>query len=1189
LYLKSLELQGFKSFPDKTELNFDRGISAIVGPNGSGKSNISDAIRWVLGEQSSKALRGAKMEDVIFGGTQLRGPVGYAEVSLILDNSEGRLSMDSSEVMVTRRYYRSGESEYYLNKTSVRLKDVHELFMDTGIGRDGYSMIGQGRIDEILSAKSSDRRDIFEEAAGISKFRYRKEEAERRLQGTEVNLVRINDKIAELELNVGPLREQSETASRYLLLRDELRVLEVSVWMHSLASLKESSAELLESYELLSAQLESESGLLTGLYETVERLTGEMRQKDIAAEEKRGLLSRREELLRGSESEIAVMEASAANLRENIARLEGEKDEQSGRAQSLSEQIRERENRIRETEQRLDETNEELARLNRLSEELLSEAEGAKSTEQALVLRRQGYEGILAQRNVEKSSVLSAAEELRVRREKLNGDIGSAGAVRDLAAAEYGEKKLELDRASSTAEELKNVIAGYGIRLSNRKKKLEQAAEERTRLTMQHHAAENRVKLLSDMERDYEGYSRAVKLIMQESERGGLSGIDGPLSALIKVEDMYTLAIETAMGQTLQNIVVDDEQDGKAAISFLKRKDGGRATFLPVSAIRGRELNEKLTEEGFVGIASGLVSCDGKYREIVLSSLGRTVVATDMDAAIRMAKAHSYRFRIVTLDGQIINAGGSMTGGSAGSGTGILSRTNELGALRERLGETRDKLTAADAEFKELEREVSAAEYEAEVAAAEQRAAEDTALKAGGELESLRQRLDLFEDTSGAMKSELAELEKRLDELDRRLAEIEEDISKAASSLEEVVSRISELGDAGSELSGRRGEAAERASQLREERSGLQSERDALGESLNELKGMDAQYSSDIGKRDALIAEYKLQIEEINSGAAEKTEAVKGISAECDGIRGEISALVEEKLRLEARRTSAEKESQEKNRTIINVERDRGRLEQKKTEAELLEKQLLDKLWDTYGLTRSTAGEVAAVQSSISAANRRIGELKREISGLGDVNIGAIEEYKRINERYGYLTAQRDDVDKSKNDLLNIISEITEKMKEIFSEQFALINECFAQTFADLFGGGQGRLELEDEEDILGCGIEIRVQPPGKALKTITLLSGGEKAFVAIALYFAILKVRPTPFCVMDEIEAALDEVNVERFAQYMRTYCDKTQFIVITHRRGTMEESDILYGVTMQSIGVSKILSLNVNEAERELGIHVN
>jgi len=1001
LYLKALEIQGFKSFPDKTRLSFEKDITAIVGPNGSGKSNISDAILWVMGEQRSKALRGSKMEDVIFGGTEKRGAMGYAQVSLIIDNSAHIFDSDSSEIMLTRRYYRSGESEYYINKEAVRLKDLNSLLMDTGLGRDGYSIIGQGRIAEIVSSRSTDRRDVFEEAAGISRFRYRKEEAERKLERTEENLVRLGDKIEELELQVGPLKKQAEVARQYLKLRDELRVQEISLWMAQLDKLHQQNEAVQLEFEQVSQELEKARADLEALYASSEGIGERMHRKDIETEQARERLSAAEGESAKCESLAAVLRADQKSTQESLERM-------------LSD-IAEQENRVREVRKNIDEAEEKLSELDKSLDELREENS----------------------RN-------------------------------------------------------QNALDGARMKVKNREMNVETLTEKVNRLSVDARTMDSRIKMLDDMQRDYEGFSKAVKGVMRESARGNLKGIHAPVANLIRTDDEFALAIETALGASAQNIVTDTMADGRSAIEYLKRSDGGRATFLALDTVRGTVMkNAPDRDPGFVGIASELVQCDEKYSGIVDELLGRTVIAERLSDAIRMSKNNQNRLRIVTLDGQLVSPGGAMTGGSSVRGSGILSRANELEKLRRQRERMRED---------------------------EKRSAQELE-RARTDLASVRYQLDLCVEEQSELKS-----------------------------------RISSL------------EAEKRATQTNTAQMKL------LLESL----------TGDSAERQKTVDAFRSRIEDFDRRIKEREEELKTLRKKADTIRQEIADISRSKLELEGKRTRADKEAQSRNNEILDLERRSARIEQKKLAADMEEKQLMDKLWENYELSHTAAQALRQPVESIPKASKSVSELRGKINALGTPNLGAIEEFERVNTRYEFLTEQRSDIDKAKAELLDIIKDITGQMETVFVERFKQIDECFRETFLDLFGGGKAALRLEDENDVLNCGIEIKVQPPGKALSNISLMSGGEMAFVAIALYFAILKVRPTPFCVMDEIEAALDDANVNRYASYMRKMSDKTQFLVITHRRGTMEEADMLYGVTMQEKGVSTVIELDLETAQK-------
>ena len=1003
MYLKALEIQGFKSFPEKTTLTFENNITGIVGPNGSGKSNISDAILWVMGEQRTKTLRGSKMEDVIFGGTEKRTPLSYAQVTLLLDNSDHLFDLDTSEVSISRRYYRSGDSEYYINKEQVRLKDVNSLLMDTGLGRDGYSVIGQGRISEIISNKSADRREVMEEAAGISRFRYRKEDAERKLQKTEENLVRVNDKIEELELQVEPLRRQSEVAKKYLQIHDVLRVKEISAWMASLDKLRDNSDAVNSSYEEAKEKLAQAHAELDALYASSDSLLERMHQKDIEADDAREKLSQVQNDISANDAERAVIDTNIRNAFASIERMKGDISNSEQRATEICEQI---------------DNNEKL--------------------------------------------------------------------IRDLEA-ENIENQEKLDSAN-------NIIRGCDMKIQSRQATVDSLQKKQTSLQVESRSMDSRIQLLSAMEKEFQGYSNAVRTVMKEASHKVLKGIHGPVASLIKAEDQYALAIETAMGGAMQNIVVSTQNDGRSAIELLKREDAGRATFLPIDVIRGNVQADLPTQEkGFVGLAYDLVSYDRQYDGIIANLLGRTIVAQTLADAIRMSKNNSNRLRIVTLDGQLINAGGSMTGGSYVRNAGMLSRANELERLKQDKVVIENNIIKNTKELDEATNDLQSVQYQRSMAVEDQISIQNMI-------------------TSNVSKSSAT--------------------SSAISQLKALLQAIT--GDS-------------------------ESRRNAIENEELRVAGMKQQLDA---------------LEKKNSTLQQRL----------DHWKDEIKKIVDTKMDLEGKRNQTDRSVQDSNKELLNLERSVAKLEQKKIAADMEEKQLLDKLWDNYELSYTSAQEIRQPLDSLQKTNKEIAELRRQLGALGTPNLGAIEEYERVSERYNFLTSQRDDIDKSKKELLVIINDITSEMVTVFIDKFNQINKAFQETFLELFGGGKAALVLEDEDNVLDCGIEIQVQPPGKALSSLSLLSGGEMAFVAIALYFAIIKVRPTPFCVMDEIEAALDESNVLRYADYMRKYSQHTQFIVITHRRGTMENTDFLYGVTMQEKGVSKVLALSMEETEKTI-----
>ncbi len=1188
MYLKALEIQGFKSFPEKTVLNFGEDITAIVGPNGSGKSNISDAIRWVMGEQNSRQLRGAKMEDVIFGGTEKRNQMGFAQVTLVIDNTEHIFNRDEAEVAVTRRYYRSGESEYYINKQSVRLKDVNELFMDTGMGREGYSIIGQGKIDEILSVKSGERREIFEEAAGISKFRHRKEESERKLQRTEENLVRINDKIAELELQVEPLRKQAETAKKYLILRDELRVLEISVWLEQLQALKTASFKLQSDFKTAQEDQQRAKEALDAVYAEAESCSEQVRQNDVDAEALRGQMSELEAKAAELEASVAVLRTGMEHNAESMSRLDREMAESSQRTETLQGQMDTIDERIAHIDTQTKTLEQELAELMDSVRRVAETAGSAAKESEALRAKETLERSAAADARAELSAMKASVHEISERRSTVEAELTAAKEKLEASRKESRENRKALNAAREEAQAVSNIIEGHSMKMDGRRRRAEEAAQKKLQLTMEENNLRSRVHMLYEMQKEYEGFSKAVKTVMQAAEKNALRGIHGPVARLMTTENRYTVAIEIALGAGMQNIIVDREEDAKSAIGYLKQRDAGRATFLPVTTIRGTQLREtQVTEEyGFVGIASELIRYDKKYEGIFCDLLGRTVVVEDLDCGIAISRKYQNRFRIVTLDGQVINRGGSMTGGSVSRSAGVLSRANELKALQEKQGALEKALQEAIVRAEELEREVQKAQYELDVAREQQRKAEDDVLMLEGKQNHFDILTDNLELSCESMEQELENLDARTKSDEKRMEAVEQQIAEHEANAD-ALHRQAEENQAGqSDLQAETDRLAQEISEIKEAKAALLAEREASVKSKEDLKTLQADLMNDRSSREALAEQFRRNNEAAEAEMARQEAALQQLRAKSEELRGKLRTLGEEKMALEARRTGQNQQIQECNDQLLNAEREVGRLEQKLSAGAMEEKTILDKLWERYELSHSDAMEQRMELESVPKATRRIAELNREIKSLGTPNIGAIEEFDRVNTRYTYLSEQRTDVEKAKEELCGIIDEITRQMTEIFAQQFKLLNESFQETFLELFGGGQARLELEDENDILGCGIEIKVQPPGKQLKTITLLSGGEKAFVAIALYFAILKVHPTPFCVMDEIEAALDEANVVRYARYMRRIAGKTQFIVITHRRGTMEEADVLYGVTMQERGVSRILTINLNDMAKELKI---
>ena len=1187
MVLKSLILQGFKSFPDKTEIQFLGGMTAIVGPNGSGKSNISDAFRWVLGEQSSRSLRGAQMEDVIFGGPATRGPVGFAEFALILDNSGGVFRSEFTEIMVTRRYYRSGESEYFLNKKHCRLRDIHELFMDTGLGRDGYSIIGQGRIDEILSLKSEDRREIFEEAAGITKFRYRKEEAERKLAATEENLTRIRDLYDELERQIGPLEKQADKAKQYLLLRDELRVLEISLWLLSLDRIKADAAKLEKDTATCSGQLAQAKQAQETLYAQSEQLSEDMRAIDREADHMRQQLRETEQRAADQASRAAVLRANIQNNRENIDRARRESQQRSEQAHNLGTQLSERRARI----ELLDARHAGLtAQLPDLEKQIAAQDAGRTQAEQALRQAqqvrdmRQNEQHVLA---LDRTAAETSLAGMDGRRDTIAADIDAASKRLQQEKQAQDELETRMRACLDTLAGAKNKVQGIALKADSRRKKTEALQSELTKAQAALTDAKNRVKMLSDMQRDYEGFSRSVKSIMQQVERGAMRGVHGPVSSLIATDDRFVTAIDTALGASASSIVVDTAADGKRCIEFLRRTDGGRATFLPIDTIRPATLRESGFEaqNGCFGTADRLVTFDKRYTAIVQNLLARTVISENMDTALALARAYGHRFRIVTLDGQIIQAGGAMTGGSASRGTGALARAGRLKAAQEQVTRLEEARAQADRAFHEAKEEYAALEYDLKAIEAERIRAEQDEAGLRASVSQHRVLVDSLQHQYDGLvleRDNLAEAKQQYEDAIARCDEKQADAQRVLDDAEREVERCRAALDA---QGAQAAENASRMATMQTELAQNRSEAASEARALVDLEQLKAELDAGVSGTADTIAGFEAEIRRLTDELTQTEQAGKETAVAEARLHETLDAQMQQRERVEGERARVDREAQSKNEEILNLERESARLENRAGQLKTEETQILDKMWENYELTPTPAAEVARPLEDVSAAKDQAQGIRMKMRSLGNVNLDAVEEYQKALERYTFMGEQKDDLEKAQHELYKVIEQLTVSMKEIFASEFAKLNAYFGETFREIFGGGHAELQLADTSDILNCGIDIRVSPPGKAVKTLTLLSGGEKAFVAIALYFAILKLRPTPFCVLDEIEAALDDVNVARFAQYIRRLTNATQFIVITHRRGTMEEADMLYGVTMQEQGVSKMLMLNLTEAEKQLG----
>lgn len=1186
--LRSLEVQGFKTFPDKTKLDFTEGITAVVGPNGSGKSNISDAIRWVLGEQSAKSLRCSKMEDVIFNGTQQRKKTGYAQVTLSIDNTDRSLQFDGDEVAVTRRFYRSGNSEYLINNTAVRLQDIHELFMDTGLGRDGYSMIGQGKIDSIVSTKGEDRREIFEEAAGISRFRYKKAEAERRLDKTEENLVRLRDIMTELEGRVEPLRQQSEKAKAYLAYSEEKRGLEIALW---LKTLDKSSVQIREQEDKLSvakAQYEGVERSLENIQSESENIYVRQNEFSSRIEEIRQKISQYDEQAAEKRSQISVMQNDILHNEHSIERIKGEIAQMQEAGLAINKEIEAKQKEIEENRHKLDVNQRELEKCEKNLGALKSDE--SRSDER------------LDEINAETAALTVKASDSRVSYMTSSASIDELNARKEIIENNLKARRSEINTLEEIISDydkmLSDCVARMGVLNAEVLKKQSEMQEkqiqcdklkaEADKLTLDSEQLFRKAKILEELERNLEGFAQSVKLVMREAKKGTLSGIHGPVSRVISTPSKYSTAIETALGAAMQNIVTADDNYAKAAINYLKQHNGGRATFLPMTTIKGRELNEAGLEncEGFVGIAASLCSCEDCYKGILSNLLGRIVVAQNLDCAVNIAKKYSYRFRIVTLDGQVVNAGGSLTGGSLSKNAGLLARASEIEKIRTQAKSLSDTADSKKVQWQKARELISDDMKKLETEKKEISDVNEDKIKIEAELKSRKAELD-------SVKNSLRDIENEHMAAIGKLEELTDIMNVSRSEYEKYTDEIHRNEELVQVLSGSRNEYVRKregiTEKLQELRIAVLTIEKDISAAENEIANANFRVSSSgerIEKNRREAAELIERNKQIRARTEETEKACGELSKKSFEAASSIESLNDERMQLEKRSADLRRDEREKTADKERINTELARLEERRVNLQKQYDEIISKLWEEYELTKREAENIAVQIEELSKAQRRLAELKQKIRNLGSVNVSAIEEYKEVSERYEFLKTQIGDVEKSKAELIKLIGELTKQMREIFIERFNEINKHFSSTFVELFGGGKASLSLADPENILTTGIDISVEPPGKIVSHIELLSGGEKALVAIALYFAIMKVSPSPFCVMDEIEAALDDVNVYRFAAYLRRMNDKTQFICITHRRGTMEEADVLYGVTMQDQGISKLLELRASEIEQKLGM---
>ena len=1179
MYLKRIEMQGFKSFADKTVLEFKPGITTVIGPNGSGKSNISDAIRWVLGEQSMKSLRGAKSEDIIFAGTQARKSLGFAEVSIVIDNNDNKLPIEYSEVTVTRKIYRSGETGYFINKVPCRLKDILELFMDTGIGKDGYSIIGQGKIDEILSNKSEDRRHIFEEAAGIVKYRTRKQESEKKLEQTKLNLLRINDILAEIEANIEPLKLQSDKAKQFLDLREELKSIEVGLFIYNINTYKEKLEQLVKDEDIITSQKEAEDSKMEALQASKEELRQVVDDITAQIENMQNIGFESSNKIEKINSEIGISNERIQNNSANKQRLEAEILEVKNRIEELKE----------EQKQKLEKKTNLTSNKEKFEKELAEkEAELAELSKKlsAKELEIEGKKQIV-QDNIDKKYELAAEintqdvnyENLEKRKKQLKNEIDSV--ISELDSTRYG--KNEISKGFYDIESKRN-IAVENLEKSVQAKeqnmqKLKQYEEEISKLTYTQRMKQARHQFLIETEKEKEGYNKTVKSLLVACDKDSSlnKGIHGVLANLISVEKEYETAIEMCLGQSLQNVVTSTEQDAKKMIEYLRSNSLGRASFLPIASVQGKKLDKLTKMDGVIGIASDLVKCKKEYEQIILSLLGRTVVVEDMDIAIALAKKDKYSFRIVTLKGDIISSSGSISGGSVQTKTvNILGRSREIEDLEK--------------ELKKLEKQIADKTAEKE----EYASSIGDSIEQTAKLEKELQEIEIVYATE---KQKMVAVEENITRLENRLAKLKEEVTQTEKQKEEnrllkdqkeaeiqaLTQQIEELNKVIEEFALNNKDNQKYIDDLNFDITNLKISVTSFDESESSIEEMVERISQDIKNNEQSIENKNQNILAITEENTKLEQTITEYNNQIEQIKQEVTnsgtkveELKQERIAKNEKLVNTENEIQSQFSTLESLKEQIIKLDVKKTKLEQDLQQVVESLWNEYELTPNSTEEYQK-PNNVATAQKQVNSLRNKIKDLGSINIDSIEEYKKTKERYDFMSEQRLDLENTASKLRKIIGDMTTTMQNQFKEKFELINKNFNEVFTELFNGGKAELILENEENILECGIDIRVQPPGKKLQNMMLLSGGEKAFTAIALLFAILKINPAPFCILDEIEAALDDVNVYRFAEYLKKFCKQTQFLVITHRKGTMEAGDSVYGVTMEENGISKLLSIKL------------
>lgn len=1187
MFLKRLDIQGFKSFAEKICLDFNNGITAIVGPNGSGKSNVADAIRWVLGEQSIKTLRGGKMEDVIFAGTEYRKPLGFAEVSITIDNSDSTLPIEFGEVTITRRIFRSGESEYLINKTACRLKDITELLLDTGIGKDGYSVIGQGKVDEILSNRSEDRRLIFEEASGIMKYKVRKLDSEKKLELTRQNLERINDIILELESQMAPLKEQSETARRYLDLRESLKELDVNVYLDSIEKFREKLKVFDEQYKSVKDQVEFENNKLTEITSSNKEKTDLLKSFDEKLESSRQQYYALEGNLERCASDIKVNNEKIGNLTQNIERLNFEINEHQVKMAGLDKEESGKLNKLKYLEKQLNDYTSKLLEYEKQMEELLKTLDESERHIEHLKTGIMDKMDIQSDKKMQIGNIKMHMENMQKRQKSIDHEVYQNVVENDSEKIKREDLTESIRCASDTIRKQKTRLQELVSERTESDKMLDDMHLKQNKLKSEIQFKTSRVRTLREMEQNLEGYNRSVRQVLQacrESPEFG-KGIHGALAQLIKVDKKYETAIELTLGSVLQNIVTQTEEDAKKAIEYLKSNKLGRATFLPISSVIGKNFDSatlgRITRsEGFCGVASGLIQYDSKYEGIIANLLGKVIVVGSLDNAIRMARSFGYSFRIVTLDGDILSTGGSMSGGSLENrGPGILSRSREIEELDLELHKLKESEAAQEKDINLLTEDIS--QIISEITSIESDIKNNELVKIRDEshLAQVDENMKKLTAKMDMLKQEKEQLDRQLNEISIELAKYQQELLAIEKGIEETKRIVAEYQEKHKEDQTVRDALHADITDFKISVNSIRESMDSVKENSERLASEKESLQKGIIRKESEKQKCQNEIQhltELNEGLQ---TVIKKHEEEKSGKTFELDRLSEERRILEDDIHDIVNKINDVNKNILLLQEEYSRVEVKKAKLESEMETLQDRMWNEYELTYSSALLLKKDIGSLTQAQKRITELRNNIKELGAVNVSSIEEYVKTKERYEFMSTQRNDMEQAREKLLRVVQEMTSIMKKQFMEQFKLINENFNIVFKELFDGGRASLRLEDEENVLESGIEIEVQPPGKKLQNMMLLSGGERAFTAIALLFAILRLKPTPFCVLDEIEAALDDANVYRFSEYLKRYSVQTQFIMVTHRKGTMEGSDMLYGVTMQEHGVSKIVSMKMEE----------